>query len=83
MKCQTFLFVKQKIVEKFHRNEDKLFHEDILERTFDIANGKMTIQFHYGDDEITPTIRVYKCPPKPEYGCEIFFDEMDNPVDMV
>lgn len=44
---------------------------------------KITLQFHYGPNEITPTIRVYVCPPKPEYGCEIKFNEDENVVDVV
>ncbi|XP_031633973.1 coiled-coil domain-containing protein lobo [Contarinia nasturtii] len=71
-----------KIVEKFRRNEKIPFHENILKRTFDIAENKIILQFHYGYNDITPTIRVYTCPPKPNYGCEIPFSEDDNPVDM-
>lgn len=70
-------------MEKFRRNEKIPFHEDILKRTFDIAEKKIILQFHYGNDDITPTIRVYTCPPKPNYGCEIVFNENDNPVDEV
>lgn len=70
-------------MEKFRRNERIPFHEDILKRTFDIAANTITLQFHYGQNDITPTIRVYKCPPKPDYGCEILFNEKDNPVDEV
>lgn len=44
---------------------------------------KITLQFHYGPSEITPTIREYMSPPKPEYGCEIKFNEAENVVDMV
>lgn len=44
---------------------------------------KITLQFHYGPGEITPTIRTYVCPPKPEYGCEIKFNEDENVIDVV
>lgn len=73
----------QKIHEKFRRNELKVFHEDILKRTFDIAENKIILQFHYGKDDVTPTIRTYTSPAKPDYGCEILFNEEDNPVDEV
>lgn len=73
----------KKIVENFRRNELVPFHEDILKRTFDMAETKIILQFHYGKDDITPTVRVYMCPPKPDYGCEILFNEHDNPVDEV
>lgn len=71
----------QEIVEKFHRNAQKLACQDIATRTFDIANNKITLQFHYGYDEITPTIRVYKKPSPPDYGCEVIFNEKENDVD--
>lgn len=70
-------------MEKFRRNEKIVFHEDILKRTFDIAENKIMLQFHYGKNDIRPTVRVYKCPPRPDYGCEIQFNEDDNPVDEV
>lgn len=70
-------------MEKFRRNEDIPFHEDILKRTFDIANNKIILQFQYGQNDIRPTIRTYTCPPKPDYGCETPFNEEDNPVDEV
>lgn len=73
----------KKIVEKFRRNENIPFHENVLKRTFDIAEKKIILQFHYGKDDITPTIRVYTCPSIPDYGCEILFSEKDNPVDEV
>lgn len=73
----------QKIIEKFRRNEKIPFHENILKRTFDIAGNKIILQFHYGKDDITPQIRVYTCPARPDYGCEILFNEEDNPVDEV
>lgn len=75
--------IMKKIVENFRRNELVPFHEDILKRTFDMAETKIILQFHYGKDDITPTVRVYMCPPKPDYGCEILFNEHDNPVDEV
>lgn len=70
-------------MEKFRRNAAIPHHEDILKRTFDFENKKIILQFQYGNDEITPIIRTYKCPPKPDYGCEIVFNEDENPVDMV
>lgn len=54
-----------------------------MKRTFDIAENKIILQFHYGKNDITPTIRVYTCPLKPDYGCEILFNEDDNPIDEV
>lgn len=69
------------IIEKFHRNVRKETHQDIAIRTFDIANDEIKLQFHYGYDEITPTIRVYKKPPPPNYGCEMTFNEKENEVD--
>lgn len=71
------------MVEKFRRNEDLPFHEDILKRTFDIGDNKIILQFQYGKNDIRPTIRTYTCPPKSDYGCEIPFNEDDNPVDEV
>lgn len=73
----------QQIIERFRRNESLPFHDDILQRTFDITGNKIILQFQYGDNDITPTIRKYVCPPKPDYGCEIIFDEAKNPVDEV
>lgn len=73
----------QKIVEHFRRNRTKESHEDIYIRTFDLRTKKITLQFHYGPSEITPTIREYMSPPKPEYGCEIKFNEDENVVDVV
>lgn len=70
-------------MEKFRRNEDTPFHEDILKRTFDIGDNKIVLQFQYGKNDIRPTIRTYTCPPKSDYGCEIPFNEEDNPVDEV
>lgn len=70
-------------MEKFRRDEKIPFHENILKRTFDIAENKIILQFHYGRNDITPTRRVYTCPVKPDYGCEIRFNEEDNPVDEV
>lgn len=73
----------QRIVERFRRNDSIPFHENILHRIFDIADNKIKLQFHYGEDDIIPIIRTYVCPPKPDYGCEIVFDETENPVDEV
>lgn len=73
----------KKIIEKFRRNEKKVFHEDILKRTFDIAENEIILQFHYGNYDVTPTIRKYKCPQQPDYGNEIIFNEADNPIDEV
>lgn len=70
-------------MEKFRRNDDTPFHEDILKRTFDIGDNKIILQFQYGKNDIRPTIRIYTCPPKSDYGCEIPFNEDDNPVDEV
>lgn len=70
-------------MEKFRRNESIPFHEDILKRTFDIADNKIILQFQYGKNDIRPTIRIYTCPPKPDFGTEIPFNEEDNPVDEV
>lgn len=70
-------------MEKFRRNEQIAFHEDILKRTFDIGDNKIILQFQYGKNDIRPTIRIYTCPPKSDYGCEILFNEEDNPVDEV
>lgn len=78
-----FRLLSQKIVEHFRRNRTMESHEDIYIRTFDMRTKKITLQFHYGPNEITPTIRVYVCPPKPEYGCEIKFNEDENVVDAV
>lgn len=52
-------------------------------RTFNITDNEITIQFHYGNDNIRPTIRKYKIPPQPDYGTKIVFNEHDNPVDKV
>lgn len=65
------------------RDPTKLPHKDISIRTFDIAARKIILQFHYGDDEISPTIREYNCPPKPDYGCEIIYIDSENVVDEV
>lgn len=67
-----------RVCEKFHRNPAKEAKHDILRRTFDLANGFIHLQFHYGKDEITPTVRVFKRPLEPEYGCEIVYD-YENP----
>lgn len=52
-------------------------------RTFEISKKIITIQFHYGPNEVTPTMRVYKCPPKPEYNAEVKFNEKEHNVDDV
>lgn len=52
-------------------------------RTYNLTTNEITIQFHYGNDDIRPTIRKYKIPPKPDYGNKITFNEEDNPIDEV
>lgn len=69
--------------ETFRRNEAKAFFDDIFKRTLNISDNEITIQFHYGNNDIRPTIRKYKIPPKPDYGNQITFNEQDNPIDEV
>lgn len=66
-----------RVREKFHRNTAKDAKYDIAMRTFDFATSFIHMQFHYGQDEITPTIRIFKRPPDPEYGREIVYNDED------
>lgn len=65
------------VCERFRRDPNKEARHDIEVRTFDLASALIRLQYHYGMDEITPTIRVFKRPPEPEYGCEIIYDWQD------
>lgn len=66
------------VCETYQRNPKREARDDIAIRRFDLKNGFIRLQFHYRQDEITPTIRIFKRPPKPEYGCEIIYDYEDR-----
>lgn len=66
------------VSEKFERDPKKESRHNISIRTFDLTNGFIRLQYHYGKDEITPTIREFKRPPEPEYGCEIVYNFEDS-----
>lgn len=83
LKGSCSFFCSQKIVERFERDLSKGADQDIFIRTFEISKKKITLQFHYGPNEVTPTVREYKCPPKPYYNSDVIFDEKGHVIDVV
>lgn len=60
------------ITEKYNRNKNKKFNEDVAVRH--VTDAEIFIQFQYATDAITATTRRFIKPPKPDYGCEYAFD---------
>lgn len=56
----------QKIIEKFYRNEKKPSSHDIAVRHFNRTDNKIFVQFHYDDDAITATTKIFIKPPRSE-----------------
>ncbi|CRK88918.1 CLUMA_CG002622, isoform A [Clunio marinus] len=54
----------EKIIEKFHRNETKSANHDIATRHFNRNDNKIFVQFHYDDDAITATTKLFRKPPR-------------------
>jgi hypothetical protein len=57
---------RQKIIEKFHRNEAKLANHDVATRHFNRSDNKIFVQFHFDDDAITATTKNFTKPPRSE-----------------
>lgn len=65
----------QHISEKFRKNPNiESDAADISIRNFQITQNRIFLQFHYGNDAITATTKIYLKPPPPDYGCEIIYD---------
>lgn len=45
--------------------------------------GKIRVQFHYGNDKITPTVREYMFSPKSDHNDAVKFDEESYQIDVV
>lgn len=60
------------MIEKYNRNKNKKFNEDVAVRL--VTDAEIFIQFQYATDSITATTRRFIKPPKPDYGCEYIFD---------
>lgn len=60
------------VIEKYNRNKNKQFNEDVAVRH--VTDAEIFIQFQYATDAITATTRRFIKPPKPDYGCEYVFD---------
>ncbi|XP_069689731.1 dynein regulatory complex subunit 7 isoform X2 [Periplaneta americana] len=48
-----------KLVEEFHRNEEKIADKDIARRTFAVADGHILLKFHYTLGKITAATREF------------------------
>lgn len=60
------------VIEKYNRNKNKKFNEDVAVRH--VTDAEIFIQFQYATDAITATTRRFMKPPKPDYGCEYIFE---------
>lgn len=75
----TFRFL-QKIIEKFHRNEQKPANHDIAVQHFNRSDNKIFVQFHYDDDAITATTKIFTKPPRSEEEATFNVNEIDGYV---
>ncbi|KAK4884516.1 hypothetical protein RN001_000787 [Aquatica leii] len=57
-----------KIIEKFHRNENKPASEDIATREFALIEGEIRIKYHYEQGKVTASTRDFIKPPLAEMG---------------
>lgn len=64
----------QKIIEKFHRNEEVVADRDIARREFDISNEEINLNYHYAEGKITAGTRYFVKPPVTEQGDRLKFD---------
>lgn len=58
--------LSQKIIEKYHRNDKKPSSHDISVRHFNRIENQIFVQFHYDDDAITATTKLFTKPPRSE-----------------
>ncbi|DBA85904.1 TPA: hypothetical protein ACH3X1_005449 [Trebouxia sp. C0004] len=48
-----------KMTQKFSRNPEVPAEQDVARRVFDIANGRIRLQYHYGPQRVTADERIY------------------------
>lgn len=73
-----------KIVEKYHRDEEKNVVDDIAEKYMLIAIGRMRILYHYGDGNLTRhSLEFFKPkgsnPDTADFHPEDCIEYMDDP----
>lgn len=76
-------YFSQKIVEKFHRNEEKPASHDIGIRHFNRSENQIFVQFHYDIDAVTATTKIFTKPPRseeePTFNAESIGGYISNP----
>lgn len=68
-----FLFFKQKVVEKFHRDQSKPASKDVAEIIFQISQNRIEVTYHLEDGRIIPNFHIFEKPPNLDYP---FSDKM-------
>ncbi|KAJ4437578.1 hypothetical protein ANN_17723 [Periplaneta americana] len=56
---REWINLARKLVEEFHRNEEKIADKDIARRTFAVADGHILLKFHYTLGKITAATREF------------------------
>ena len=70
---QTKYSLFQKIVEKFHRNDEVPASKDIAVREFDFVENEIRLTYHYSEGQYTQATRTFLKPPITERGDRLVF----------
>ncbi|KMQ90893.1 coiled-coil domain-containing protein lobo-like protein [Lasius niger] len=66
--------ILQKIIEKYHRNEEIPACKDVAVREFAMIENEIRIKFHYDKDRSTRATRTFIKPPMADRGDRLVFD---------
>ncbi|CAG9856248.1 unnamed protein product [Phyllotreta striolata] len=60
-------------LQKYERQEDRPSHEDIASREFAIKDREIRLKYHYGQNNITASTRIFMKPAVTEWGDDLDF----------
>lgn len=75
-------YIQQKIIEEFNRNESKPSIEDVAVRHFNRKDSTIFVRFHFDDDAVTATTKIFVKPPRseePKFSADEIEGYVSNP----
>ena len=66
------------MIEKYHRNSDKLANNDISELIFLVTEEKIQITYHTEDDKIAASTREFLKPPNADEKGSVLIMQPDT-----